>query len=385
MKIRSLSLRNFRNLKEVDLEFVEGINVFVGLNGSGKTSLLEALNVISTGRSFRTSATKKIVSYEEDSFVLFTTLARNKGGQRSQLDISANSEYRLGIEKGRDGSSDVKLNGQKSKSISAITKLLPIQILAPDVENVLTGDRETKRSFMDWGVFHVEHSFFNVWKESKQIIKIRNSVLRGFKQGEARADYKLIEPWDIQISELEKELNSKRCSYIEAYNESLEEIADLYFEAAPPFKLSLDYRPGWNREAYDSYKECLAENFQSDTELGYTKLGPHRSYVEVFLDGGITRDTLSRGQEREIIFLLKLAQSTHLKKSSEKTVLFLIDDIQAELDSKKIEFILSVLKKLDSQILITCLEDITENAQFGLKKNEIKLFHVEHGTIREAV
>ena len=148
MSLSHLSLNNFRNIEALTLEPVNGINIIYGENGSGKTSLLEAIYFLSHGKSFRTAKHKNIIQHQQDKFVIH--------GRKALHDLS----IPIGISKNQAGETSLKIQGKTSRKISELAQLVPVQVITPESYSLFFGGPKERRKFLDLGLFHVEHDFF---------------------------------------------------------------------------------------------------------------------------------------------------------------------------------------------------------------------------------
>ena len=159
MAISRLIVEKFRNLNAVDLEFDHGFNFLVGNNGSGKTSLLEAIFYLGHGRSFKSAVANRIISYDEPHFTLFGQI------QESQ------HQWSVGLQKLRQGNTIAKINGEDGNKIADLAHLLPMQLITPEGLTLLNGGPSFRRAFLDWGLFHHHNSFHSSWVALNRLLK----------------------------------------------------------------------------------------------------------------------------------------------------------------------------------------------------------------------
>ena len=197
MILSQLELCQVRNLAEAKLTPSPGVNLIYGANASGKTSLLEAIHILSTSRSFRSLHILHIIQREKDYLRVIGKVLDAK-----QKEIS------LGIERDKE-STQLRLAGEVVKTASRLASMLPVQIINPDVHKLLEQGPKYRRQFLDWGVFHVEQSFHSIWTEYNRILKQRNAALRS---GMKPAD---IQAWDKGLVENALKITQLRSKYIE--------------------------------------------------------------------------------------------------------------------------------------------------------------------------
>lgn len=356
MQLVRLKANSFRNLAELDLEFSPCFNFIYGPNGSGKSSLLEAIYFLSLGRSFRSSLASRAIQYDAKSFNLFSVIL----GQRSTT---------LGLEKIRQGKTKIKI-GNNINSVSELAKLLPLQLINPNSYQLLSGGPRARRQFIDWGVFHVEPQFFQIWQRFQQVLKQRNAALQ------QQVPINQIKVWDVELIEAANEITLLRENYIQQLNPL---ITELMRKLLTLQGLSIDFYQGWEKKI--SLGSILTSSISRDYKLAYTQFGPHRADLLIKLNGHPVHEVLSRGEQKLLTCALQLAQGILLKNVTTKSCIYLFDDLFAELDLTKQNMLMHLLHTLEAQVFITAIE---ETLIKGLETSVLgKIFQVEQGKIME--
>lgn len=354
MTIQRLEFSHVRNLRPQSFLPHPFINVLFGDNGSGKTSVLESLHLLGLGRSFRSGKIRRLINDDASECLVV-----------AQFD-----GHGAGIRKLADGSSELRLDGRSDVTLAELAQALPLQLLNPEVMDLLDGGSKERRALLDWGVFHVEHRFFPLWQRYQRALKQRNSALRNASM--AGLD---ISPWHHELAESAEALHGFR----EAYMQSLApHVQACFARFLPGLKLVLEYHPGWSRET--SLFDQLNESWQRDRERGHTQVGPHRADLRIKVNGVVADEVLSRGQKKLTVCALKLAQVARLKEAGHDCTL-LVDDLASELDGGARERLCAYLVELGMQVFITCIEPGPVVQALG--QNAFKMFHVEHGTLVE--
>lgn len=380
MTIQSLQTTDFRNLKSRPLQFDDSLNIVAGPNGSGKTSLLEAIYLLTSGRSFRTNKLDSIICRTSpgsgESFVLFGSIL-DRSRTLSTLGISENT---IGLKKVRQANTQIKIDGASVQSAALLAKLCPVVLLEPGNLALLTGTTQSRRKYLDWSVFHVEHKFSKLWKEFRYCLKQRNALLRQAKGLRDVTGSKLANQftvWNQQLERLANEIDSLRKTQFEliqgCFNQTISELLN-------EKDIQLQYRPGWDTSV--PFSEAMTRVFSNDTIKGHTSVGPHRMDVRITVQNKPVVELLSRGQLKLVSAALYLAQVRALKSSTGKKSVVLLDDVSAELDAHNTERIFTTLRALQSQVICTTLDSVRTKNAVG-QNNKFKMFHVEHGVITD--
>jgi len=354
MSLIRLEVENFRNLHSAIIEPDEALNLITGENAAGKTSLLEAIFYMSYARSFRSSQLKHLITHDFEYFRLMGNLAENN--------------TRVGIERHID-SQVIRVNKKTIHKTSELSALLPVLVLHPDSHQLISSGPDHRRQFMDWGVFHVEHQFLHSWKKYKTSLSQRNAALR---MGQAD---KLCSLWNAELVEHARVIKDLRLKYLESIQIITNELA---LELFPEHSIQLNYKRGWPGEV--EYEDYLVTNLSKDRDKGFTQSGPHRADVKILVDGQTAQSSISRGQQKKLVTLLKIAQLMLFSQSSSNKCVLLFDDLPAELDQDNQNKIMSILSKLNIQLFITAIDAQQINCEYW---KQHKVFHVEHGKIVE--
>ena len=350
MSISQLSLTDFRGLKSTTLDFHPHINLITGNNGSGKTSLLEAIYVICQAYSFQTHQLKHCISHNGNQFLLFSKF----------------SDYKVGLSKS-DKKLEIKIDGETVKRRSQLATRTPISIVNSDSFNLITGSPELRRKYLDWCLFHVEQDFAIYWVQFKHALKQRNSILK------SRKDLNMVEYWDNYLIEPSIVIQGLR----EKYSALISELLTSQFSSLlGEFELSLEYEKGW--PTGKSLEESMRDSRARDIKSGFTNVGIHRDNLKLTTNGKPVTQTLSRGQLKRLCIALQITLLEIVKTRSNRPMIILIDDIASELDSNSQEKAFKYLLEMGIQVFISNIE---ATIPAPLQNKEFKMFHVEHGII----
>lgn len=351
MYVRWLQLTDFRNLAECELEPAPGINWLCGDNGAGKTSVLEAVHVLATGRSFRSS---RIAPLVRDGCAAFRVVCR-----------TAEPEHRLGVERSAAGWRG-RIDGVSTQRLSAFARAMPVVAVHPENHRLLEGGPDLRRSFLDWGLFHVEHAYLDDWKRYSRLLRQRNAALR------YGADAALLASLEEPMAEAAAALDRRRQTYLLGLSEELAALEEELAFAVPA--LDLGYRASC--DSAPAYRAQWADARRRDLEQGFTREGPHRADVAVRADDRLAAPRLSRGQTKLAALLLRLAQM-RVAARVDRAPALLLDDPVSELDRGHLERLLGWLATQSNQVWITAVD--------APGRSSARVFHVEQGRIRPMV
>ena len=361
MSLKRFTVTAVRNLHPVTLSPSPRINIISGDNGSGKTSLLEAIHLLGLARSFRSSRLLPVIQHELDECTVFGQVALAQGGLSS-----------LGISRNRLGELHIRIDGENVRSAAQLAETLPLQLINPDSFRLLEGVPKIRRQFLDWGVFHVEPRFLPAWQRLQKALRQRNSWLRrGTLDGAAQA------AWDRELCLASEEIDAYRRSYIQAlkpeFEQTLSELLDLP-------GLTLSYYRGWDKER--ELSEVLGATLSRDQQLGHTQAGPQRADLRLRMGAYNAVDMLSRGQQKLVVCALKIAQGHLVNQTKRGQCLYLVDDLPSELDEQHRLALCRLLEDLHCQVFITCVDH--ELLRQGWRTDTpVAMFHVEHGQITQ--
>jgi DNA replication and repair protein RecF len=359
MRLKRLVIENFRNLSGIDVSLSAGLNHFYGDNGAGKTALLEAIHFLFRGRSFRTQQLRDLVSSGADHVIV-----------RAELEDEQGIPRMIGIKRALDGSTEVRLDGESVQRISEVAAITPLQTLLPDVADLVFGGPSQRRSWLDWGMFHVKPEYLPILRDYLRVLKQRNAVLRS---GNLAADQ--IEPWNLEFVALAHRVTDLRIEYLQLFKEHLQTALSAL---TPELEVTTDYARGWSLD--ENLEKLLGERVQSEVKSGFTQWGPHRADIRFRSAGSEASRVLSRGQGKLLATALKVAQVSLLKAETRRDSIFLIDDVGAELDQAHSQRFFRLLQELQSQVVSTSVQK-ADRSHYGFPAGEIEMFHVEQGAV----
>lgn len=353
MIIRKLQIENFRNLRHVSIEPDSQLNLLHGDNGAGKTSVLEALVVLSRGRSFRTTQATELIGPAADTFQVFA-LAEDRQDQPRRLGLERSGKRWRGRKDGADLS-----------QISELTRSLPLMLMEPDSHLLVSGTPEVRRKYLDWGMFHVEHGFLEVWRRYSKALKQRNAALRGDQPG-------VLDTMDAILAELGSRLTELRRAHSDAVAHNLQAMLVQLGTGLGP--VSLEYQAGWSG---DDLYSVLRRSRERDRDRGQTLNGPHRADLVLTCNSAPARAVLSRGEQKVLAAALLLTQAELVAGRGEKPLL-LLDDLASEFDARHYALVLDRAVASGGQVWVT-------GTRLYPELTPCATFHVEQGAVRKVV
>ena len=423
--LTQLSIHQLRNLQAVHLQLGQ-CNVFVGPNGSGKTSLLESLYLLSRGKSFRHHQPKRYISHHAPHATVYAKFDNGRS---------------MAIQKAQDASSIMRLDQQTVYVQSALTKQLPTLLIDPSSMDILEVGSGSRRQLLDWITFHVKPGFHPQWLSYQRLLKQRNALL---KQSPRLSNYQLQElaAWDKGLANHAALITHYRQQAFEEWQPLFNTLIQQLLPDYAPF-IQLKFAAGYNTEM--ALDELLQQRLAQDCQTGYTRIGCHRADVQVlwvedeaarqqvtaqqsvesvsedtqpyeveqdsFYDFDESYDSeeatllgnvreqaanvLSRGEKKLLITALRLSQLPLLATANDKATnsnpsvsedemlpLVLLDDITAELDDRALTILLRSLSQLSCQVFITSLEPQIMDKIWDYWP-QAKLFHVKQAQVAE--
>jgi DNA replication and repair protein RecF len=356
VRFEQLRLENLRNIAVLELEPGPGLNVFLGANGAGKTSILEGAYLLSHAQSFRTGLTDSLIRSGSSHLAVSARLQRAKGA------------IRLGL--ARDASSwQARLNGGAVPTLGAALAECAVICFEPGSHALVSGSSSERRRFLDWGVFHVEPDFLSKSRTYNRVLRQRNLAL---KQAAGDAE---IDAWDAELDAATTPIVRARESYFSQFAAELSVVLNLLL---PELGAStIEWTCGW--PANLALTDALAQSRGRDRQRGHTTRGAHRADWSARFAGAPLREHLSRGQEKLCALACVLAQARVHAAAKGEWPIIALDDLASELDSQHQELVVNLLSAASAQVLISGVEQPTclRHIQAALR-----MFHVEHGRVR---
>jgi DNA replication and repair protein RecF len=355
MYMETLQILQVRNLQTIQLSPGNRLNFITGKNASGKTAILEAIFLLSRGKSFRSPRIQEIIQHNQKTLRVAARINQEQQGA-----------IHTGLEKGY-GETIIKYNGNKITTISEQSRAVPLVLVTQESHTLISGAPKDRRHWLDWALFHVEHDYLEQWKVYMKALRHRNFLL---KNGENKRE--LYRAWEQGMIESGRYLAKSRQEYLRQLNVVLQDIVRPKIPGEITVSISTDW-PGPFQE-----HEVFESSWKNDQKLGYTRNGSHNIDIKFTNENKQIASVFSRGQIKLFICLLALAQAKTQAARTGVAPVILIDDYVAELDSEGCEYLLNQLAESGHQVFLTD----TNEQKYIKNKVLYSSFHVEHGTVR---
>lgn len=363
MYINSLEMTNFRNYVSQKIMFSRETNIIFGSNAQGKTNILEAISMFSSGKSYRRVSDRNLIRYDCDFArikVDFNTFGVDKTAE-------------IIISKGKNKL--IRLNGVNLSRTSELLGVFNCVVFSPEEMFLINGAPELRRNFLDLFLSSQKPLYYNTIKNYFRVLKQKNNLLKNMTDKNSHT----LDIWNEKLAENGAKIIIYRREVIDILNKE----ADKAYRRIANNKegLKVVYKPCVAEDAADEkeikniFSEALERKKQAEILTGTSLVGIHRDDLEFFIDGKNARNFASQGQQRTAVIALKMAQSEIIKNQSGEYPVFLFDDVMSELDSVRRNFIANEIK--NNQVIITSTD------RYDAKGSE-KYFFVERGTVREA-
>ncbi len=358
MLLESIEVHNFRNLSG-SISWGAGLNIIYGDNAQGKTNWLEAIYLLATTKSFRTQRLQESIRFNESLAVVRGRVVQSKELQRDlQVTLQGNTKA-------------ISVNGKREAVTRYLGQLSAVAFTADELE-VVRGTPDARRKFIDRGVVSLHPAYVQTLADYNRVIKQKNRLLQDASESEMSMEQvmQILAPWNQQLVGLSAAIHQARVDYVERLNSVLErrlfEREDLTIRYASSLEGKGDL---------SDYEALIAARLelrlQAELAAGYSLIGPHRDDLKILFDGRDIRAFGSSGQQRSALIILDLAAISVYYSWHNEYPLFLIDDVDAELDRKRISYLLEYLEGRTQTFITTSKESLVE--QFVAKASVYRI------------
>ena len=360
--LEKLQINNFKNIHQLYLEPHHKINCIVGLNGAGKTNILDAIFYLSFTKNFIPLSDNQNILQGQNFFMLKGTYKRN--ASKEQILITYQKEKKI-----------VKRNEKRYKRLSSHIGLIPAIIIAPDDIKLIIGGGEERRRLMDIIISQTDIKYLNTLSQYKKILQHRNKLIKTFASNK-NIDYESLELWDEQLVQAANYIYQKRKEFI---NELIPKIQSYYnILSGEQEKINISYRSHLNNS---ELRLLLKENLKRDLALEYTFFGIHRDDLDLLINNNPIKKFGSQGQQKSFLIAMKFAQHDFIRNHLKINPLLLLDDIFDKLDPIRVEKLVHIVSKNKfGQIFITHTNEKRIKEILQTLNLDYKIFLINHGS-----
>lgn len=365
MLLRKLSLINFRNYEELEIECSERINCFTGSNGSGKTNLLEAIHYLALCKSFLNPADTQNIRFEAPFFVV--------QGEFTRTDGETDNIY-CGVKRGQK--KVFKRNGKDYERLSDHIGLIPLVVVNPADGVLISGGSEERRRFVDSVIAQYNRNYLDHLIAYNRILSQRNALLKQLAKGQG--DVSTMEILNLQLTQYGEPIHKMRQEFVDRIQPIFQNYYNLLSDGRE--SISLSYQSALNSDAFES---ILSQSFKKDLALEYTTAGIHRDDLNFEISGHPLRKSGSQGQQKTFLIALKLAEYRVLDEETKRKPMLLLDDIHDKLDADRVYRLMElVCSDQFGQLFITDTGSGRMNVLFKGRGLPYRMYEVAHGNVK---
>ena len=325
MYLKTLNLINYKNFKNQTFEFNSKVNCFVGSNGIGKTNILDAIYLLSFGKSYFNPIASQNIKHGEDFFVVDGRYSKDS------------KEEKIIVSLKRGGKKVIKRNSKSYNRFSDHIGLLPLVIISPVDRDLITEGSDLRRKFIDGVISQNDKIYLDQIIRYNKVLFQRNSLLKQFYLSRT-FDHDTIDIYNEQLSKIGNLIFNKRKEFLELFS-------PIFFEkysitSNNKEKVNLNYKSQLKNHRL---QDLLTSNIEKDKVLQYTSVGTHKDDIEFMIENYPVKKFGSQGQQKSFLIALKLAQYEVLKTKSGTSPILLLDDIFDKLDSKRVKQIIKMV------------------------------------------
>jgi len=351
----TLHIENLRIFKNVFIDLCPNLNFFCGGNGSGKSSLVEAITILTRGKSYRTKNLTSAINYDEKYFRVM-----------GRIHLDSASPH-IGVEK-TFNHLKIRLNEQSITSLSKIAEILPVQVIDSENTRLVQSTPVFKRNFLNWGCFHVDSVYKDSWVTYNKIHKQINSSLK-------KKDLDLLRSWYPSLINAANYLHQRRLDHFNKLDFYLNNYYNSWFGNR---YLSVVYKKGWSE--HNDFQQSLYASERQNLFNEVLIVGPHRANFIINIEGRDASMILSKGQQKMLAFALLLCQVKILISDTGAKPIVLIDDLASELDMKNISLVLGDIVNMKVQSVVTSIN--TSTIKKSIDCSDAGFFEVQSGDVR---
>lgn len=367
MKVKQLHIVNLRNHTDTKIGFSDSTNIIYGLNGSGKTTILEAIAIAAHSKSFQPTEDKNLIKYNQDHYFVEVN---------AEYDLLAQYKVSVLYKRGQRKQMSSSL-GQNLLPKQLIGEM-PIVILTPDYKSITFGSPQDRRQFLDTVLSQSSKTYLDAIFKQKKYLKHRNALLSQFAK-EGTLDKNLLASVTDFFIKFSAEVVFKRNRFLSEFVDHLRTSYNMISESSESIEIIykpdslqvLDVLSNNKIRIEEELKSISSQVYQNELKRGTSLFGPQKDEIDMFINGGLVKEVASQGQHKSLLISLKFAEFEYLKSKSREIPIILLDDIFSELDSNRAFHVLNLLTEKKAQTFIT----ITEPERFMNFKSDSNVFN----------
>ena len=365
MYLRQLTLLNFKNYTEAELEFSRGANCFSGNNGSGKTNLLDAIHYLALCKSYFNPIDSQNIRYDENFFVIQGTFEHRGNSDQVYCGLKRNQKKKFSF------------NKTEYQRLADHIGLIPVVMISPTDHELITGGSEERRKLIDSIISQYNKLYLDDVIAYNKALSQRNSLLK-LMDRHGNFDYASLEVWDEQLITFGNRIYEERVTFIKDF---LPLFQDFYeYISNDNEKVEIDYSSHLNDY---SFPELLEKNIEKDRAIQFTSAGVHKDDLDMKIHSYPIKKFGSQGQQKSFLIALKLAQFQFFSMKKGIKPILLLDDIFDKLDELRVTKLMELVSKENfSQIFITDTHSERVEEIFTSIDVPVKMFEVENGLIK---
>ncbi len=367
MQLTEISLLNFKNYPEAQLSFCPHVNIFTGLNGQGKTNLLDAVHYLSTCKSYFNPIDSQNILHGQEFFVVEGCFVNGHGHDRIYC----------GVKRGQK--KVFRKNKEEYERLAEHIGQFPAVVISPYDKDLISEGSDMRRKFMDSIISQYNRPYLDALLDYNRVLAQRNSLLRYFWENRC-FDGDNLEVWNIQLCELAQRIHTERSSFIADFSP----IFEHHYAAISGGAEEVGIRYKSDLEAAD-FAEALAQSLEKDRRSQYTTVGTHKDDLKFHIGGHPLKKFGSQGQQKTFLIALKLAQFDLIKSATGKVPVLLLDDIFDKIDDVRVQHLMHLVNGGNfGQIFITDTHAMRIHDIFSSNAESVRVFEVNNGKVYAA-
>ena len=360
--IKDISIKGYRNILDEKIEFSPDTNLIYGENAQGKTNLIEAIWLLSGGKSFRGTRDREMVNFDGDDFRIEGNIFEN--GNNINIVVACSKKNT------KFATRMAKLNGGDFTAPSKIAGSFYCVVFSPVHLNIISGSPQLRRKFIDGCLCQMYPGFIDNYRRYNHVLSVRNSFLRDIKKYDESQKNAMFDTADNALSVYGSEIYRYRREFCE----DLGSMASQYYSDISRNREKIEIKYNNVASSAEEFYQKTLENRDRDIITGTTNFGVHKEDIDIRIDSKSAKTFASQGQQRSIVVALKLAESDIIEKISGVGPVILLDDVLSELDFARQDYLLNSIK--GKQVFITSC-DIDR-----INRSDSRKFYIENGTVR---